>query len=351
MSDEKIADQETTVRRRESRSVFGPIMLIAAGVFFLLYNLDWIPAPNWSALARLWPLALIFLGLNILAVQVRPPVGTMLSLLVTMVALAVFGYLLLAGVPDGALERFGLRPDSDILKEETFAFDAEGVSAAEITLDPGSFAVEVGALDPGGDLVAGTIWTYGDFVLQRESDAEGRVEVEVGERSGRIWFLDPRAWDQGDRTWSIGLSPDVPIDLHMDAGNGPTDAFLDGLQLTALVIDGGNGRVQAVLPEGGYDMEVDGGNGAMTLTLPESGRLALQLESGNGSVSLLLPPAMEARVVYDEGAGNITVDDRFEQISGDADEGIYETAGFDGAADRIEVELDSGNGSITITAP
>jgi hypothetical protein len=96
------------VGRRGSRSLFAPVVLIAAGVFFLLDNLGMVADLDWPAALRFWPLLLIFLGLNVLVTQLRPPLGSFLSLLVALAAVGVFGYLLLAGSPDSAMRTFGL---------------------------------------------------------------------------------------------------------------------------------------------------------------------------------------------------------------------------------------------------
>ena len=107
MAEDK-AEDKVVERRRTSRSVFGPVVLIAVGVFFLLQNLNVLPPLNWPAALQFWPLALVFVGVNVLVVQARPPLGTLLSLFVALAAVGVFGYLLLSGAPDQTLRRLGL---------------------------------------------------------------------------------------------------------------------------------------------------------------------------------------------------------------------------------------------------
>ena len=48
------------------RSVFGPLLLIAAGVILFLIQLGYIPAANLWVLANLWPLLLIFAGIGLI---------------------------------------------------------------------------------------------------------------------------------------------------------------------------------------------------------------------------------------------------------------------------------------------
>ena len=334
MAEKKMAEAgETPVVPAEKggRSLFAPLALITLGVLFLLDNLNVLPPLNWGAALRFWPLALIFLGLNVLAVQFRRPLGPPLSLLVTVAALAVFGYLLVSGSPDNTLRGLGLPvADAPELREETFALGAEGVTSADVTLHLGNFPTAIGSLDDGG-FIAGRVWTRGELMVEPESDDNGRLGLEVGVRENPGTWFDPRTWQAGEaRQWTIDLSPTVPLALHIDAGNGTTTAGLDDLSLTALTIDSGNGALEATLPDGDYEVSVD---------------------SGNGSVRLLLPDGVAARVEYDTGNGSLNVDDRFERVSGDRDEGVYETPGYDRSAGGLAIRLDSGNGSVTITTP
>ncbi|MBK7215650.1 MAG: hypothetical protein IPH95_00875 [Candidatus Promineofilum sp.] len=333
MAEKKIDEAGATPvvpAQKGSRSLFAPLAMILIGVLFLLDNLNVLPPLNWGAALRFWPLALIFLGLNVLVVQFRRPLGTVLSLLVTAVTLATFGYLLLSDAPEADLRGLGL-PVSDAaeLREETFALSAEGITSAEVTLHLGNFPTSIGPLNDGG-LIAGSVWTRGAVQMEPERDGDGHLELEVGVRENPGDWFDPRTWQAGEaRRWTIDLSPTVPLDLHIDAGNGATTAALDELNLTALTIDSGNGALEATLPDGEYEIGVD---------------------SGNGSVRLQLPQGVEARVEYDTGNGSLNVDGRFERVSGDRDEGVYETPGYE-AAGGLAIRLDSGNGSVTITTP
>jgi hypothetical protein len=353
MSEEKVvnAKDEKPARERSSRSVMGPVLLIAVGVLFLLDNLNVLPPPNWLAALRFWPLLLIFIGLNVLAVQARPPLGTTLSLLLTLAALAVFGYLLLAGAPGAVLSRLGVETAAPELREQTFEVGLDGATSADVTLNLSRFPTTVAVLEDGDQLIAGRIATYGAVDVQPSSDASGRVEVEVGEEGGGTWFLDPRTWVSAGGEWDIRLNPDTPTDLHIDAGNASATAQLEELTLTSLTLDAGNGGVTAALPPGEYDIRADGGNGSLRVTLPDGGGQELRLDGGNGGVTILLPENVAARVEYNEGNGDVAVDDRFERVSGDNDEGVYETTGYEDATGHVLMYIDSGNGSVTIAAP
>lgn len=343
MSEEKSV---SPARPRTSRSLFAPIVLIAAGVFFLLDNLGITSGLDWNTALAYWPLALIFIGLNVLVTQLRPPLGTLLSGLLALLAVVVFGFVLLRGTPAGGPLRGLALPAPRELREESFSMTRGTAETAAVTLNLGNLPADVAAND-GQNLVAGTIWTRTGVEMTPRSEDDSHVEVEIGETRGGL-TLDPREWTATGQRWQISLAPDLPIDLTVDASNGPVTADLAGLMLSNLDIDAGNGRVTATLPDGVYDLRLEGGNGHITLTLPAMGSRTVRVDGGNGGVTLTLPVGVAARVEYDEGNGSVSVDGRFTRVSGDGDEGVYETADYATADERVLFIVDSGNGSVRI---
>lgn len=345
---EKAGDEKTSPVRRGSRSAFAPIVLIALGVFFLLENLGVVNDLNWPAAWRFWPLALIFLGLNVLVVQLRRPVGTILSALVALGFVATFGYLLLSDSTGSVWRSLGL-PAPRAVQEESFNLTPGAAETAAITLHLANYPSRIAAGN-GDDLIAGSIWTRSGLDIQPNSDSDDHFEVSVGELPGGFVF-DPGDWAASeDRTWEFYLSPDLPIDLHIDAGNAGVSAELAGLALSNLVIDAANGGLSASLPEGDYDIQLDGGNGGIDLSLPEGPR-RVGVDGGNGGITLLLPAGTPARVEYKTGNGGMDVDGRFERVAGDNDEGVYETDNFDGTAGGVVFVVNTGNGQVNIDAP
>ena len=322
MSEEKPV---SPIKPRVSRSLFAPIVLIAAGVFFLLDNLGVIGGLDWRTALAYWPLALIFLGVNVLVTQLRPPAGSVLSALVAVVAVAVFGFVLLRGAPTaGPFRGLGLPAPSE-LRAESFSLTPGAAQTAAVTLHLGNLPTDIAAND-GADLVAGTIWTRTGVDMTPRSTADDHVAVTIGELPGGMVF-DPRTWVDAGQRWQISLTPDLPLELTIDGGNGATTADLAGLALSELTLDAGNGRTTASLPAGRYTVRVDG---------------------GNGGISVTLPAGVAARVEYDEGNGSVSVGDHFARISGDGDEGVYETDDYATAEERVLFIVDSGNGSVRI---
>lgn len=335
--------------RRESPSLFAPIILIALGVLLLLGNLNMLPTLNWRAALQLWPVLLIFIGFNILVRQIPGLIGTLLSGVVALAAVAFFGLVLLLG---DRVPVVGSYTDTDLRMHE-ISFAEEDISSATIDLSFSAFPADVSALEDSPNLIEGVIATYGEVEFEPEREGE-RARVRVRARGGGpfFWFNPADFFDAVERErWDIGLSPRVPLELHGDGGSGPVNLQLSGLMLSRLEHDGGSGPSTIALPDGDYEVSYDGGSGPATFLLPESGRQTLEIDSGSGPVRLTLPSTVEAQlVVTDDGSGALSLSDRFELVAGEADgEGRWETPGFaENDADRIIIFLDQGSGPVTI---
>ncbi len=356
MSDQKIVDQHwpdsQKMKPNRSRSLFAPIVLIAAGTFFLLANLGLVPEPNWQYAISFWPLLLVFIGLNILVVQARAPGGTVLSLLVSLLAVGAFGYLLFAGPENAAARSLGIPTTTVTGQQEPFLVPADGLESVEIELDLSNYPATVNGLTDSQALLEGSIWASSGLALDIESDGR-QASVKLGEQSGFDAFFNPAAWfdETGDRSWRIGINQEVPIDLEVNGGNGASTVDLSNLTLTGLRLDSANGSMVAGLPDGDYDGRINSGNGTLRVTFPAAGRQDIEVDGGNGGLTFLLPEDTPARIEFDKGNGSISVDERFELISGDRDRGVYETDDYSESRDGLLIRVETGNGALRVTKP
>ena len=109
--------------KQRGSSMFGPIVLIAVGAVWLLSNFNLLPPLNWSSVIRLWPLLLIFGGLNMIVRQAPRPFGGLLSALIGLIAVGVFASVLLFGQSFSFLER----RSADIIRNEPVAVESAGI--------------------------------------------------------------------------------------------------------------------------------------------------------------------------------------------------------------------------------
>ncbi|HEX6384709.1 MAG TPA: DUF5668 domain-containing protein [Anaerolineae bacterium] len=347
-----MSDSREEKRRRRNPSLFAPIVLIAIGVYFLLQNMGVMSGLNWIAALQLWPLLLIFIGINIIVRQAPRPLGTLLSALVGLTAVAVFGYVLLFGEGHPLLARLGVTGRSDY-QTETIEFAAEDIESAVIDIDFDAPGGHLYALEDSANLIEGTVSTIGDLTFDTDVSG-GRATVTLNDRNSGFFWFNPGNWGDvtGANRWEIGLNPNVPLDLRLDAGSGAVSFDLSQLTLNDLFLDSGSGSVELLLSAGEYDVVHNAGSGSTRLTLPGEGQVTAEIDGGSGSLVLFLPASMAARVEVDGGSGSFNPDDRFTLVSGERDgDGVWETPNYEDARDQLNLILDIGSGSVRIEQP
>lgn len=338
---------ESTVRRPTYRSLFWPVVLIGAGVIWLLANFNIISAQNLVVLFRLWPIILIIIGLDLLFGRQSPAAGALIG--VGAVVLLVL--LMLVG------PSIGLGADLDIITE-TFSEPRGDASSARIDLNASVGKVTVNTLEDSGDLISAEIAHIGeiDFITSGESEKVVSIS-QRGEQSANFgfgWFgafLDPA----DELRWKISLNPDVPLFLSINSGVGDGTYDLRELQLTGLDVNAGVGSMSFQLPsmEDSYPVEVSGGTGDVTITIAEGAAVELDINGGVGNMTVDVPDGAALRVDANSGVGNINLPGNLQRISGDddspvGDDGVWETEGFDSAERRITITFDGGVGNLSV---
>ncbi len=251
-------------RRRRPPSVFWPIIFIGAGVVLLLANLGYLPDLSWGVLWRLWPLLIIALGIDLLIGR-RSVIGAIVS--------GVLMLMLIGGIILVALFAQNIPIVSDWIQPSEFhtqhvEYPLTGVERAKVYVDWPSVPGYLSALEDSPNLIEGDVDYLGELTFDVSVRGD-RADVKLDSRSIGIWFWPFDLGDQSDKRWDVGLSPDVPLDLTLDAGSGPCDFDLAGLQVGRLVLDAGSGPIDLVLPSGSsFETNIDGGSGPLTIVLP-----------------------------------------------------------------------------------
>ncbi len=323
--DERAGESHHVRRPRRSRpSVFWPLLLIAGGIMLLLSNLGYLPWQSWGVLWRLWPLLLVALGIDLLIGR-RSAVGAIVS---TVLILVLIGGIVLVGlfaqnIPmlEGLVQPVGW-------STEHIEYPLAGVESASIHIDWTSVPGSLGALRDSASLIEGDIDYRGelsfDAVVRRE-----HAEVILDSHASGIWFGAVFSDHRPAARWDVKLSPEVPLDLSLDAGSGVGEFDLSGLQISELSLDAGSGPITVALPsDSTFDATIDGGSGPLSITLPQS---------------------VGARLVIDSGSGPFSPYERFRLVEGDRrGDGTWETDNYHTADHTISLEIDQGSGPITI---
>ncbi len=271
---------------RPRGSIVFPVLLIVAGVVLVLNNLGYLPWSVWGLLARLWPVVLIALGLDILfgRAVLRWAIGVALVVLVGIaVALAVVGP---QGVGPGREVRVPL-PGAE-------------QGRADLSFPVGSLDVRVSA-DP-NLLLSGVVfapWPDSARWAERRSGGEAGVELTVE----RGYELPRTIWPNRCRA-ELALSSRVPWALTATLGEGRARLDLTGLNLAELVVRGGGGPLELTLPaQGSFRASVWGGAGEVTLRVPPSLPVRIRRTGGCGLVELVGPYVEEDGTIVTPGVG------------------------------------------------
>ncbi len=352
-TDDNEVQAEEKRERKPGRSMFGPILLIAIGIILLLANLGRLPELNWQAALRLWPLLLIFGGLNIIVRQVPRPLGSWLSLLIALITVVVFGYVLLFS-GDTTILSSGELWAPGTAKQEIVSIPADDLAEASISIDFNSAGGDVFALSDSRDLIEADVSYNGELLFDNSvSGDKATVHLETVDNQGLLFWANPETWfGTEDMTrWSVGIDPMVKTTLTFNLASGSADLDLTELNLDELTVDGGSGIAEVKLPEGNYDASYDVGSGRVTITLPAAGRHEFTIDGGSGNLTIYVPSTIEVYLEADLGSGGIQIsDDRFRIASDDEteDQGFWRTAGYGQEQDQIDLFIDVGSGTVRV---
>ena len=344
------------------RSLFWPLVLIGIGVVALLGTMGVLSRENFAVLLRLWPVLLILVGLDVMFGRRSPAIGALIG--VGAVALVIG--LMLAGPSQG----WGAVAE---VKTERFDEPIGEATSARVSLDLSSGPTEITALADSDDLIDAELSYTGDIKFEVRGDRD--KSISLGETHADVFLLfDWFGNDDDELRWDIGLSPQVPLDLAVDAGSGSVELDLRELQLKGLNLDVGSGSIDGRLParEGRYDVRVDGGSGTCSLDIADGSDIGLNFDVGSGSFNVEIGAEADVNIRVDGGSGKLTVDapedaavrvvvredgsgrlrvpSRFARTrSGDGDEGTWETPGYDSADHKIEIVVeDMGSGDVEL---
>ncbi len=350
-------------RRRPYRSLFWAIVLIGAGVIWLLFSADVLTGANARMLALLWPILLVGIGVDLLAGRR----SLALSALVGVVTVGLVAVFMVVGPSAGWTET------TELVTESRTVSVGEAASA-RISVDSGPYGAKVHALPKSSAvdraLLAAMVSYTGTLRLEATGDAEKIVTLATEQR--RWWMpwldgLDAQPWD-------IGLDAGVPLALDFQTGSGSVDLDLVELALTGLRVDVSSGDVTVKLPAGSgrpytvdmnlssgdlnaqaaadsrLDMNVDISSGDALLTLGGDSEATVDFRGSSGEFTLQLAAGQACRVeVRQLSSGDVHLPSGFVRKSeGEGKEGAWETGDYGSATHKVLLTIELSSGSVTV---
>ncbi|MBI1259047.1 MAG: hypothetical protein GC204_16380 [Chloroflexi bacterium] len=339
------------VRRHGYRSPLWAFLLIALGAIWLLFEAKILSSANLAVLLRLWPLILIGLGLELLIGRN----SRFLSLLVGFGTIALLLVLMLAG------PTLGLVPNIEV-KTAQYSEPVGDSTAAQINLNLSVGRTTIRALSDSADLITADLRYVGDTVSFNATNTDGEKSVTLTSSGDPAQWYDflglfrSQANDASDLFWNIGLSPNVPLDLHLNGGVGDNTFDLSGLQLSHLTYKGGVGDTTLSLPgSGSYSLDFNGGVGKLVVNFADGAGVNASVDAGVGEITFDVPADAPVSLEATGGLGQVHVPANYTRISGDESNGlsrvgVWQSPTYSAASDsaRIIIQFKGGVGNLNI---
>jgi hypothetical protein len=195
---------------------------------------------------------------------------------------------------------------------ETLEVPLDGLVEAEIRLAFGGGQMTVGPAKP-GMLISGT---FEGGVIQR-TKGPGRIELQPASPGRPLVTWRPVHWD-------VGLTPEIPVDLHLDTGGNKSIIDLTQLRIRRL--------------------ELQTGASETTIRLPAAGQTSVRVACGFASVAVEVPHGVAARIRGKVSLGSTQVDEtRFPRVADG-----WASADYESALDRVDIAVEGGFGSVRV---
>lgn len=296
----------------KSGNLFWGLLLITIGTLFILKNLNIIHFA-WYALWQLWPVILILWGVSIL--PLRGFIRLSLMVLTILISMVFFF--------DGSQYRtwdFDFRFKRD--RDHNYGqhdYDRE----SQYMHVPYDSIIRAGVLR--FDAVAGSFTLNGktDRLLEFESDGlPGPYRMKVtGDDHEKVIDISLTKGVIGDKLKQnyseIMLNKQPAWEIQLDAGAAELDIDLADLIISKMSIDGG-----------AADIDVIFGNLSETTNV--------EIEAAAASVKIRVPKSAGCEVEVSSVLSSRNIED-FEKIKS----GLYRTEGFQNAANKIFIDIDS----------
>jgi hypothetical protein len=206
------------------------------------------------------------------------------------------------------------------LERESVSRELNGAQRGSISIQHGAGELRVDASAAGDVLFSGT---FGGGVNVTERRQGSELSIDLSAPSD---VLPVVPFGGGELNWSVSLNPAVPLSLHLELGASRNLLNLRDLQLQELRLETGASATEMVFPA-------------------RAGLTRARVRSGAASVDMRVPEGVAARIHAAGGLASINVDRvRFAHIG----EGEYRSADYDTAANRLDLDVETGVGSVSV---
>lgn len=303
--------------------VFWGIALVTAGAVALLIQTGTIDSDRAREVWQYWPVALILIGLAIIAAR------TPFALVATIVAALAVGGLagtLVAGWPSGF--NFGCSGDFDEGRTESGAFGDQ--AAVDLELNCGELTITTAAGD-GWAIDA----RHGPDAEPEITSDEGSLRVRA---EGGPWFTDAR------QAWDLTLPTDVELALDVSANAASSRLDLADATLSDLTLSANAGSVfMELLGTEVTTFALDANAGSLSVVVDEATVASGSMSVNAGSMELCAPDGVSFAITIEDS--NITFSHNLDESGLDRSGDTWRSG--DGSP-AIEIDVEGNAGSFTL---
>jgi hypothetical protein len=214
-------------------------------------------------------------------------------------------------------------PTSDVPHEQA-SLPLEGATEAEVVVRHGAGRLTIGSGAGPDQLLAGSFG--GGLDASRRLDG-GKlfVDMRVRDRDVARYIFGPwhRGW-AGQLDWDFTINPSVPLSLRLETGASESRLSLADLKVR--------------------DLTIKTGASATTVDLPATGVMRVRVESGAAAVKIRVPQGVAASIQVRSALAGVHVDRmRFPSSAGG-----YRSSDYDTAANKVEISVETGVGSVDV---
>ena len=286
----------------------GAVFMIGLGTVFLLSNLGMINVNVWQLVIRLWPLLLVAVGFDL--VIGRRSLWASLAGLVVLLALLA-----------GALWLYGVRIESgQAVSGQEVQQPLGTVSRGQIILESSAGDVVLRALDSSTDLVSGRVASGRGRNVIEEYNVEGDQAIYRLRDSGTYVVVGEGV---GRHTWELAVTREIPLNIRFNQGAGTSELILSGLKISGLNVSMGVGQTRVFLPATGqFAAKIDGAVGQIVIDVPKG--MGVRIRSGLALANILVPSG------YSKS------------------DKVYTSPDYGTAENRVELEVGLAIGNVTV---
>jgi hypothetical protein len=201
--------------------------------------------------------------------------------------------------------------------EETFFVPLGSAKSAKFRFSHGAGQIDISGGAPVGQALVGS----SAVGMNQQSRMDGdRLEVRVDAGPSFVPFIGP-----SEGVWRFQLTQEVPVTLIVEAGASSLNIDLKDILASRV--------------------ELKTGASSSYVTVPAHGVSLLDVDAGAASVKFQIPEETAARIRIKESVTSANVDtNRFPRVEAN----IYQSPNYDTSADRAEINVEAGLGSVTV---